>query len=186
MQSNYRLLIAFIALLLSSWALYQHFQPAPTQPSEQNTPLALFETTFKNLDNQELSLKQWQGKNIVLNFWAPWCPPCRDEMPELSHLQDQYKDQNVVVIGLAAEDVEKTQAYFKEDKSRAVSYAILIGDLVAMDLSEKLGNSRGILPYTVVIDANGQVVKTFLGRINQPLIEKSLLPLLNHSDTDAP
>lgn len=186
MQSYYRLLIAFIALLLSSWALYQHFQPAPAQSSVQNTPLALFETTFKSLDNQELSLKQWQGKIIVLNFWAPWCPPCRDEMPELSHLQDQYKDQNVVVIGLAAEDVEKTQAYFKEDKSRAVSYPILIGDLDAMDLSEKLGNSRGILPYTVVIDANGQVVKTFLGRINQPLIEKSLLPLLNHSDTDAP
>jgi thiol-disulfide isomerase/thioredoxin len=185
MQSYHRLLIAVIAAVVATVALFQHFGTNDNASSESNAqnsqaaPAALYTTTFKTLENQEKSLKAWQDKIIVLNFWAPWCPPCLDEMPELSEFHDAYLKQNVVVIGLSVEDMEKTQAYFNEDKNRAVHYPILVGDLNAMDLSEKLGNSRGILPYTVLIDANGNIIKTFLGRVNRPLIEKSLLPILN-------
>ena len=182
MQSNRRLLIAFIALIISSWALYQHFQPAQlTQSSSQSRQLNAewFNHAFKNLNGDGQTLSPWQGKIIVLNFWAPWCPPCLEEMPELSNLHQTYQNKNVVVIGLSAEDLKTTQDYFKEDPKRAVSYPIVVGDLDAMDLSAKLGNQRGVLPYTVIINSDGSIIKTFLGRINQPLIEKSLLPIIN-------
>jgi thiol-disulfide isomerase/thioredoxin len=182
MQSSRRLLVAFIALMISSWALYQHFQPEAPSQAAINTaqiPTNFFSQPFKNLkgDNQDLSA--WQGKIIVLNFWAPWCPPCLEEMPELSALHQTYQDKNVVVIGLSAEALDTTRDYFKEDPKRAVSYPIVVGDLDAMDLSAKLGNQRGVLPYTVIIHSDGTIIKTFLGRINQPLIEKSLLPIVN-------
>jgi thiol-disulfide isomerase/thioredoxin len=182
MQSNRRLLIALIALIISSIALYQHFQPAQTTQVETSTsqiPAGVFNQAFKNLKGEEQTLSPWQGKVIILNFWAPWCPPCLEEMPELSNLHQHYQDQNVVVIGLSAEDLKTTQDYFKEDTHRAVSYPIVVGDLDAMDLSAKLGNQRGVLPYTVIINSDGTIVKTFLGRINQALIEKSLLPIIN-------
>lgn len=179
MQSNRRLLIAFIALIISSIALYQHFQPAQVETSTAQIPDGLFNQTFKNLKGEDQTLSPWQGKIIILNFWAPWCPPCLEEMPELSNLHQQYQDQNVVVIGLSAEDLKTTQDYFKEDAKRAVSYPIAVGDLDAMDLSAKLGNQRGVLPYTFIINSDGHIIKTYLGRINQPLIEKSLLPIIN-------
>ena len=114
----------------------------------------------------------------MLNFWATWCPPCREEMPELSAMQTQYKDKNLTIIGLSTDDVETTKTFIK---SAPVSYAILSGDMQAMNFAESLGNNRGILPYTVIIDAQGKVVKTFFGRVNQALLEKTLSPLLSVS-----
>jgi hypothetical protein len=66
-------------------------------------------------------------------------------------------------------------------KTAPVSYPILAGDMQAMNLAESLGNNRGILPYTVIVDANGTVVKTFFGRVNQQLLEKTITSLLQAS-----
>ena len=99
-------------------------------------------------------------------------------MPELSAMQDQYKNQNMVIVGLSTDDLEKTKEFIL---SSPVHYPILAGDMEAMNLAETLGNNRGILPYTVIIDTQGKVVKHFSGRINQQVLEKSLLPLLKVS-----
>ncbi|WP_293602853.1 TlpA disulfide reductase family protein, partial [Polaromonas sp. 17-63-33] len=102
-------------------------------------------------------------------------PPCREEMPELSQLQTAYKDKNVVVIGVAIDELATVNEYLQ---TSPVSYPILLSENENMDLAIQLGNEQGVLPYTVIIDANGNVIDTFLGRITLSLLEKSLLKLI--------
>jgi thiol-disulfide isomerase/thioredoxin len=165
---------------LSGWFLFHH----TLETNQAKTPVAIsnpvnstvFNASFSDLNGKQQPLKQWQGKVIVLNFWATWCPPCREEMPELSAMQQQYKE--IVIVGLSTDDLEKTKEFIK---TAPVSYPILAGDMEAMNFSESLGDDRGILPYTVILDAKGVVVKTFFGRINQQTLEETLIPLLKVS-----
>lgn len=186
MQSYGRLLIVLVLSVLSGWFLFQKTTAThETAPQRENVMAsdnnALMNANFTDLTGRQQALKQWQGKVIVLNFWATWCPPCREEMPELSAMQDQYKNQNMVIIGLSTDDLDKTKDFIK---TAPVNYPILAGDMEAMNLAETLGNNRGILPYTVIIDTNGKVVEHFFGRVNQPLLEKTILPLLKVSSTN--
>lgn len=178
MQSKYRLLIAAILALISTVYLAKQLGfMAPTATSSAQASNVL-DARFNALNGSEVSLNAWHNKIIVLNFWATWCPPCREEMPELSKMQDQYKNQNVVIIGLSTEDLDATKSFIA---ANPVSYPVLAGDMQAMNLAESLGNNQSILPYTVVIDEKGQIVKTFFGRINQALLEKTISPLLKKS-----
>ncbi len=187
MQSYGRLLIVLVLSVLSGWFLF-HKTLETNEPEAKKVASAtsvdknvLMNASFTDINGQQQALRQWQGKIIVLNFWATWCPPCREEMPELSAMQDQYKKQNIVIIGLSTDDLNKTKDFIK---SAPVNYPILAGDMEAMSLAETLGNNRGILPYTVIVDANGTIVKAFFGRVNQALLEKTILPLLKVSSAN--
>lgn len=146
--------------------------------NSSTTPLpthALYAASLPDANGTSQAISQWQGKITVINFWATWCPPCREEMPELSRLQDQYRDRGIIVLGIATDDVDKMRAFAKETK---VNYPLLAGDMDAMNISASLGNDKGVLPYTVIIQADGSVANTYFGRINQALLEKTLLPLI--------
>ena len=175
MQSTYRLLIIAVLALLSTAYVIKQFVFPPTVNAPANV---LLDARFNTLDGKEVALKTWQNKVIVLNFWATWCPPCREEMPELSKMQDQYKNKNLVVIGLSTDDLETTKTFIQ---SNPVSYPVLAGDMQAMNFAESLGNNQGVLPYTVVIDEKGHIVKSFFGRVNQNLLEKTVMPLLKNA-----
>jgi peroxiredoxin len=136
---------------------------------------ALYAASFPDDNGTPQALSQWQGKVTVINFWATWCQPCREEMPELSRLQDQYRDRGVIVLGISTDDVDKIREFAKETK---VSYPLLAGDMEAMNIGASLGNDKGVLPYTVIIQADGSIANTYFGRINQALLEKTLLPLI--------
>jgi thiol-disulfide isomerase/thioredoxin len=136
---------------------------------------ALFAANLPDPSGKTQAVKQWQGKVAVVNFWATWCPPCREEMPELSQLQDKYRSQGVVVLGIAADELDKVKEF---SKSMPVSYALLVGDFEGMNLAQSLGNHNGVLPYTVILNADGQVVKSYFGRINLQQLEQTLQPLL--------
>lgn len=184
MQSNHRLLIILILSILTGAYVFKQMQPLSPASSQAKSAQEniLLSARFNALDGSEQALNQWQGNILVLNFWATWCPPCREEMPELSRMHDQYKNQKIIVIGLSTDDLETTKTYIK---TNPVSYPVLAGDMQAMNFSESLGNTKGVLPYTVVVDERGKVIKTFFGRVNQPLLEKTLLPLLkNHASSN--
>lgn len=139
---------------------------------------ALFAATLPDAQGQQQALKQWRGKIMVVNFWATWCPPCREEMPELSQLQDQYRDKNLVVVGISIENVAQIRDFAK---TLPVSYPLLAGDMEAMNLGTSLGNDKSVLPYTVIIKADGSIAKTHFGRISKALLEQSILPLMTIS-----
>jgi peroxiredoxin len=175
MQSKYRLLSVIALVLLSAVYITSLFKLSQSTKVPTNS---LLEAHFNSLDGKEIGLNAWKNKVIVLNFWATWCPPCREEMPELSKMQDQYKNQNLVIVGLSTDDLETTKTFIQ---TNPVSYPVLAGDMQAMNFAESLGNNQGVLPYTVIIDQNGHVVKTFLGRVNQALLEKTVKPLLKNA-----
>ena len=141
---------------------------------------ALFATQLLDADGKLQALKQWQGKIVVLNFWATWCPPCREEMPELSAINTTYKSRNVVVIGIAIDDMEAVKAFAHNNKSDAikVSYPLLAAEVEGMGLATGLGNDKGVLPFTLIIKADGSIAKTYFGRITKPLLDDALGKIL--------
>jgi peroxiredoxin len=136
---------------------------------------ALFATSFLDENGKLQALKQWQGKIIVLNFWATWCPPCREEMPELSELHTEYQDQNVMVIGLSLDDVALIKEFTETTK---VSYPLLAAEETGMELATALGNDKRALPYTLIIKPDGSIAQTYFGRITKLHLEKTLKMLL--------
>lgn len=163
--SSYLIVIIILGLLIRYFA----YNPLISKPQINAT--AFFATTLIDTKSVKADLEQYRGKIIVLNFWATWCPPCREEMPELSQLQTTYKNKNVVVLGVAIDEMAAVSEYLQ---TSPVSYPILVSVNESMELATTLGNSQSVLPYTVIIDADGNVIDTFLGRINLSLLEKSL------------
>lgn len=176
-------LLAFAYLLvmvtLGFGIYYFLLQPnSPLKSSLGYTKLsssALFAAKLPNENNVQQALNQYQGKIIVLNFWATWCAPCREEMPELSQLHMENLNKDVVVLGVAID----SEALIKEfTQTTPVTYPLFAAEDEGMAIGLQLGNDRGVLPYTVIIDRRGNVVKTYFGRINKGLLETTLKPLL--------
>lgn len=146
--------------------------PAVAQGAESG---AVFSAVFPDLAGKEQPLKQWQGKVMVLNFWAPWCPPCREEVPDFIGLQDKYRDRGVVFVGVAIDEAQSVQSFVDET---GINYPILLGGMNGVELSSKVGNRLGGLPFTAVIDRSGTIVSTHVGGLSRTQLEGALQPLL--------
>ncbi len=173
--------IAYLTILIILGLGVRHFAINPIYDNPVNTKVEmssapLFNTPLTDLQGTQQNLSQYKGKIIVVNFWATWCPPCREEMPELSQLQSEYKNRNVVVLGIAEDEMPLVKEYLQ---SSPVTYPIFIAENEGMNLGANLGNDKGVLPYTVIIGADGSVIETFYGKISKLLLEKSLLNLLS-------
>ncbi|MDP3744201.1 MAG: TlpA disulfide reductase family protein [Methylotenera sp.] len=169
--------LGIILVMISLGLAIRAFYPANAINNDANIATnALFTTAFINTEGKPQNLKQYQGKIIVLNFWATWCPPCREEMPELAQLHQEYQHKNVVVLGLALDELNLVQGFLQESP---VSYPIFIADSPETDLSGRLGNDKSVLPYTVVINTDGKVINTYFGRITKSLLEATINPLLS-------
>ena len=138
----------------------------------------LFAAKFSDVSGKPQAISQWKGKLIVVNFWATWCPPCREEMPELSRLQEQYQGLGLVVLGISTDELDKIREFVKENP---VSYPLLSGEIDAMNVGQSLGNDKGVLPYTVIIKPDGNIAKTYFGLVNQTQLKEILLPLMSAS-----
>lgn len=175
MKSQALRIIVFALLVISAGLATRHFLLNPALDADSPPTQALFATQLPDLQGHPQSLAQWKGKIAVVNFWASWCIPCREEMPELSKLQERYQSKNIVVLGISTDDLDKMRAFSEEV---SVSYPLLAGDYHAIRLAEQLGNDKGVLPYTLIIAADGRIEKSYFGRINQALLEQTLLPML--------
>lgn len=170
----YLTILIILGLAVRHFAINPMYdKPVNNKPEISSAPL--FTTPLTDMDGAKHNLSQYKGKIIVLNFWATWCPPCREEMPELSQLQLEYKNKNVLVLGVAEDELPLVKEYLQ---SSPVTYPIFIAENEAMNLGTNLGNDKGVLPYTVIIGEDGDVIETFYGRISKPLLERSLQNLL--------
>ena len=136
---------------------------------------SFYASAWPDAQGKTQALSQWQNRVSVINFWASWCQPCTEEMPDISAIYDKYAAKGLVVLGISVEDQDKMAAFASKNK---VSYPLLAADIQGSDMSNTLGNDKGILPYTVIIDAHGKIVKTFAGRLDQASLEAAVLPLL--------
>jgi thiol-disulfide isomerase/thioredoxin len=135
--------------------------PAPAGPAQ-----ALFAQTLPDAAGKQQALAQWRGKALLVNFWAPWCAPCVQEMPELSALQQEFaggaagKALQIIGVGI---DSPSNIAQFAAKLN--VAYPLYVAGMAGTDLMRLFDNNAGSLPYTVLIGADGQIKKTYLGRL---------------------
>ncbi len=136
---------------------------------------AILAANLPDIHGENQAIAQWQGQVLVVNFWATWCAPCREEIPEFIEMQEKFHDQGLLFIGIAIDREEKVVAYSKEF---GINYPVLVGGMDAMSLAEAAGNHQSALPFTVIINHNGEMMTTYLGRVDQKKLEKTLIPLL--------
>jgi thiol-disulfide isomerase/thioredoxin len=175
-----------VAILLGFGALYMGWSwktsPAATEsrapdeaPKPTISPGVLYATTFLDLSGKQRALGEWQGKVVVLNFWATWCAPCLEEIPLFVKLQSKYADKGLVFVGLAIDEGEKVGPYARKI---GINYPILLGETDGAEFGHRVGNMSGSLPFSAVIDRGGKVVTTRLGIFKEEQLEKILVPLL--------
>lgn len=125
-------------------------------------------------EGKPASLKQWQGKVRVINFWATWCPPCREEMPEFSRVQEKLAAKGVQFVGIGIDTPDNILNF---QKTNPVSYPLLMGSYEVLKLTVELGNKSSALPFTVILDRDGGVAHTKMGKLSEADLEQLLRPL---------
>lgn len=153
------------------WIYLNRHQWMATEPAlpTASDVASVWATTLLDHGGKAYPLAQYQGKPLILNFWATWCEPCREEMPEISALARAHPD--IAVLGLAIDEAAAVHEFIE---STPVSYPLLIAENEGMPLAETLGNHKGVLPYTVVISARGEVTQVFFGRVNRQMLQNAL------------
>lgn len=136
------------------------------------------EAVFPNLSGTPVRLADERSDVLVLNFWASWCEPCREEMPVFDRLNAEFKPRGLRVVGIALEGREAVAAFLQK---LPVSYPILIGEHGGDALAARLGNQGGGLPFTVVFGASGQVLATRTGPQTREGLLADIEPLLGRS-----
>ncbi|MCK4490607.1 MAG: TlpA family protein disulfide reductase [Anaerolineales bacterium] len=139
-------------------------------PIEVNQPAP--ELTLFDLDGNEVSLTDFQGEVILVNNWATWCPPCREEMPEFKAYYDKYKDQGFQVVAIEAGEPEAEVRNFVE--GAGLDFVILLDP----ENKSLITFQQNSLPNSFVIDRKGNLRLAWLGAINDATLEKYVTPLL--------
>ena len=123
----------------------------------------------------ERGLDEWRGKVVLLNFWATWCAPCREEMPMLVDLRAALVVQGFEIVGLGVDDRDAIVEFRSEF---GVTFPLVYGDMAVLKLSQQYGNRIGALPYSVLIDRAGKIRLMKAGILEKSAITESIKALL--------
>jgi len=146
-----------VAVGAAALAAGAYFGLGGEKPADATTLMAL---SLPDASGREQALNQWKGKVLVVNFWATWCAPCREEMPGFVQAQREFGERGLQFVGIAVDEPDKAERFAKE---LSLNYPILIGGYGAIELSKTLGNRVVALPFTIVVDRQGRVALTQLG-----------------------
>ncbi len=175
MAANRTFLI--VGMIAALTALVCGFLVAHQQPARQisaikaHTANSVFTSTLTDDKGKTQALSQWQGKTLVINFWATWCPPCLEEMPALSRLQEKHAANGVQFIGIALDSAEALRDFAERHPA---TYPFLLGGTTGADLARQLGNSRLALPYTAILDRSGGFRSATSGAISEQELDSLL------------
>ena len=173
MKRSQRLLVGVAAAICALLGVAYHFGNAPSSaPAWSAEGVAhLFATRLDDSSGNAQPIAQWRGKTLVVNFWATWCPPCREEMTIFSRLQAKYAANGVQFVGIALDTADNVSRYAQQ---QSIGYPLLVGDAYAGELAQQLGDASVALPYTVVINATDQVKLARLGRVGEDELDALL------------
>lgn len=146
-------------------------QPVPAHVEVAGIGAELPDLDLAGIDGAVHSLADYRGRPLVINFWATWCPPCVAEMPMLSAFDAGQAPNGPRVIGIALDAPERVRAFLSRTP---VGYPILLDVPDDDDASVVLGNTRGVLPYTVLVDAEGRILATHIGEFSRASLERWL------------
>jgi len=163
-RNNLVLIGVALVALLGGILLYDFLQPSlvtgPTAISQ--APLEVHSIPLTDLDNRQTVFSDWRGKVLVVNFWAPWCAPCRREIPSLIRIQDEYRAQGVAILGIAFDGAAQVRQFAAE---YSINYPLFLAANRAAMYNAALGNPSGSLPFTVLLDRDLQVIYQHNGEV---------------------
>ena len=161
------------ALALAAGALLWWLaRPAPERPPDI-APAALFGAPFTDTRGVQHTLGEFQGQVIVVNFWATWCAPCREEMPAFQRLHERWAGRGVRFVGLSEEEAGPVQTFASQ---WGIHYPLWLGATVG-ELEQRLGNRTRVLPFTVVIDRLGRPTEMKVGAYSESQLNAVLARL---------
>lgn len=164
-------LIGIFAIAFAAIGMFVGMKKWEAPPAPANASAHLFAQSLPNTRGDTEKLSKWQGKVLLVNFWATWCAPCVEEMPELSALQTENPQKNLQIIGIGIDSPENIRDFAAKYK---ITYPLYLSGMGGSELSKQMGNQQGGLPFTVLIGADGQVRKTYIGRLNMHTVRKDL------------
>lgn len=147
----------------------------PKLPTIEPATKILESASIVDLNGKPQTLSQWRGKVLLVNFWATWCLPCREEIPALIRTQRKYAAKGVQFAGIGIDSAAKIIDFASEMN---IDYVLLIGGMEALDMTKELGNRYGVLPFTVVLDRSGKMVFAHAGALTEAILDGVLAPLI--------
>ena len=135
--------------------------------------------TLKNLNGEDVSLSDYEGSVLIIDFWATWCPPCRMEIPHFNELYAEYKDKGLEVLGVSLDRGGKS-VVTDFMKSTEINYTVLMGNnSVSADYQKFVHpDEQNAIPYTFIIDKEGQIAEIFVGYRPKADFESVIVKLL--------
>lgn len=151
--------VALAAALTGAGVAWWRFQPGAADTSDW------WQQDFSTPDGKTLSLVEFRGRPLVVNFWATWCPPCIQELPLLSRFFEQNNSNGWQVLGLAIDQPDAVQRFLERTP---VTFPVAMAGPRGVELTRLLGNTVGGLPFSVVFDADGRLQHRKLGQLHEP------------------
>ena len=169
-MTNFKFIVLIIIIgLMSSFAGLYFSKNISLSLNDPQTEI-FFNSISKDKNNKSVSLSQFKNRWLLVNFWATWCAPCREEIPELNELFKNNKDVHLIAIA-----IDEIGAVNKFLTKTPINYESLISnDIKGVEISKSLGNDRGVLPFTVLIKPNGKIQEVFFGKLNIESLNKYL------------
>ena len=175
MKQNLILILA--AAIALAGGVYVKNQLTATESRKQPAPQLNF--SLADLSGKTRNISEWHGKILIINFWATWCPPCLKEIPEFISLQQELASKNVQFIGIAIEEKQAVSEYLKTIN---INYPILIGGDAGITLSQQLGNIVNAVPFSIIVNQQGQVIHRHPGELTREKLIEFLQPLMNEQE----
>lgn len=162
-----------VAIILTAALAITYSRSAGGPVAEVKDRRAAPDFSLKDVGGNELSLSEYRGKVILLNFWATWCGPCEIEIPWFIDLEGRFRNRGFVVIGISMDEDGwgAVEPYIREKK---VNYRVVLG---ADEVAKRYGGIES-LPTTLLIDRNGRIAAEHVGLVGKSIYEQQVGKLL--------
>jgi thiol-disulfide isomerase/thioredoxin len=153
--------LSVAAGLAGALVAWQKFEPHAVM---DEAVLNFWMQSFERPEGGALLMQEFQGKPLLINFWATWCPPCIEELPLIDAFYNRNKSKSLQVIGLAVDQPSMVRRYLTQ---KPLSFPVGLAGFNGTELGRTLGNAQSVLPFSVIFDAKGRLLAQKAGKLDQ-------------------
>ena len=153
--------LSVAAGLAGALVAWQKFEPHAVM---DEAVLNFWMQSFERPEGGTLLMQEFQGKPLLINFWATWCPPCIEELPLIDAFYNRNKSKSLQVIGLAVDQPSMVRRYLTQ---KPLSFPVGLAGFNGTELGRTLGNAQSVLPFSVIFDAKGRLLAQKAGKLEQ-------------------